>query len=246
MLGEPAPTQGDIHFSLFGIPIRIHPLFWLVAVILGARNSGLPEILIWVAAVLVSILIHELGHALVIKAYGFHPWVVLYGMGGVTCHDHSENYSSKANSTLGQISISFAGPAAGFLLAAALVMALYLAGHRAEVFFGWPLNLRPFWMESTSLAGLVNSIFFICVLWGLVNLLPIYPLDGGQIVREILLYLNPQEGIRQSLMLSVLTAGLVAVFGMIKLQDWFIGLFFAYLAYESFTALQAYSRGGRW
>ncbi len=142
MFGEPGPTQGDIHFKLLGMPIRIHPLFWLIAVILGANSGGVIEVLIWVAAVLVSILIHELGHALVIKAFGFHPWIVLYGMGGLTIHDPAENYNSKANTTLGQISISIAGPLAGFLLAAALLAALYLAGFGASNQLRTPFQLK--------------------------------------------------------------------------------------------------------
>jgi Zn-dependent protease len=259
MFGEPGPTQGDIHFKLLGMPIRIHPLFWLIAAVLGANTGGVPEVLIWVAAVLVSILIHELGHALVIKAFGFHPWIVLYGMGGLTCHDPAENYNSKANTPLGQISISLAGPLAGFLLAAALLGSLYLAGYGHQISYEQPFNLRPFWREVISLedlikgyhepsrlVGFVNDIFFISIFWGLMNLLPIYPLDGGHIVREILLYFNRQDGIWQSLILSAFTAGLVAVFGLVKLHDYYIAIFFAFMAYESFTALQALSPGGRW
>src|SRR3972149_3488336 len=224
MLGEPGRTNGDINVRLFGIPIRIHPLFWLIAVLLGTNSPGLREILIWVAAVFISILIHELGHALVIKAYGFRPWIVLFGMGGLTIHDPAENYRSKANTTLGQISISFAGPLAGFLLAAALVAVLFLAGHRENVQFVWHLHLMPFWVEFSSLARLVNDIFFISVLWGLVNLLPIYPLDGGQITREILHYLNPSDGIRQSLILSLIIAVLFAAFGLIQWNSIYICL----------------------
>ena len=78
------------------------------------------------------------------------------------------------------------------------------------------------------------------------NLLPIYPLDGGQIVREILLYFNPQQGVQQSLILSIFTAALVAAFGLVKLNDYYIAAFFAFMAYESFIALQSLSRGGRW
>jgi len=261
MFGEPAPSQGDLHFRLLGMPIRIHPLFWLVAVILGVKSGGVPEILIWVAAVFVSILIHELGHALVIKAYGFRPWIVLYGMGGLTCHDPAENYSSKANTPLGQISISFAGPLAGFILAVVLLGVLYLAGFQHRIVFEPPLSLRPYWVDVTDVtsladllnghveltrrAELVNDIFFISIFWGLLNLLPIYPLDGGQIIREILLYVNPRDGIQQSLILSIFTAALVAVFGLMKLHDYYIAIFFAFMAYESFMALQAYSNAGR-
>ena len=35
LLNEPPRTRGDIHFVLFGFPVRIHPLFWLVALLLG-------------------------------------------------------------------------------------------------------------------------------------------------------------------------------------------------------------------
>jgi stage IV sporulation protein FB len=259
MFGEPAPTQGDIHFRLLGLPIRIHPFFWLVAAILGANSGGALEVLIWVVAVLISILIHELGHALVIKAFGLHPWIVLYGMGGLTIRDPAESYNSKANTPLGQISISLAGPMAGFILAAVLLGVLYVVGFGQEIGYGWPLKLQPFWMDAANMtvsnsgkimfsrrAELVNDIFFICTFWGLVNLLPIYPLDGGHIVREILLYFNPQQGVQQSLILSIFTAVLVAAFGLVKLNDYYMAAFFAFMAYESFVALQAILHGGRW
>ena len=247
MFGEPAPTQADIHVNLFGIPIRIHPFFWLVAVILGAQNRNLIEILVWVAAVLVAILVHELGHALVVRAFGFHPWIVLYGMGGLTCHNPAENYRSKANSTWGQIAVSFAGPLAGFLLVVAIVAVLFMAGRRDEVRIAWLFNYVPFplWMNITPLGEFVYDLSWISIIWGLINLLPVYPLDGGQIVREILLFMNPREGIRQSLMLSIFTALLVAIFMAIRLQSVFNCLLFAYLAYENYMALQATSHGGQ-
>jgi stage IV sporulation protein FB len=259
MFGEPGSTQGDIHFKLLGMPIRIHPFFWLVAAVLGANSGGAVEVLIWVVAVLVSVLIHELGHAVVIRAFGFHPWIVLYGMGGLTIHDPAENYNSKSNTPLGQISISIAGPLAGFLLAAALLAVLYLAGLGHQISYEQPFNLTPYVREVISLADLmkgyhepsrlmlfVNDIFFISIFWGLMNLLPIYPLDGGHIVREILLYFNRQEGVWQSLILSIFTAGLVAVFSLVKLHEYYIAVFFAFMAYESFMALQATSHSGRW
>jgi membrane-associated protease RseP (regulator of RpoE activity) len=101
-------------------------------------------------------------------------------------------------------------------------------------------------LELSRRSEFVNDIFFISIFWGLMNLLPIYPLDGGHIVREILLYFNRQEGVWQSLILSVFTASLIAVFALVKLQDYYIAILFAFLAYESFTALQALSSGGRW
>ena len=51
----------------------------------------------------------------------------------------------------------------------------------------------------------------ITVMWGLLNLLPIYPLDGGQIAQQIFVLTNPQDAMRQSLILSVIVGGMMAV-----------------------------------
>jgi stage IV sporulation protein FB len=257
LLGEPGRTQGDLHFGLFGIPVRIHPLFWLMAVIFGIGGShDLFSLMIWVAAVLLGILVHEMGHALVIRSFGFRPWIVLYAMGGVACHNPGEVYRSKGNTHWGQILICIAGPAAGFLLAGALLLGLYLAGFGSEIDYQWPFYLRPVWMNAafdpatgaldfTMRARFVNDLFFICTLWGFLNLLPVFPLDGGQIAREVLLIFNPRQGVVQSLVLSIFTAILLAVSALVKLHDYYLALLFGYLAYESFTILQSYRFGGR-
>ena len=115
LLGEPPPTQADLHFRVFGIPVRVHPLFWIVTLFLGLAAARRPircETLIWVAVVFVSILVHELGHALMQRYFGGHPWITLYGFGGLaSCNDCDRSPRS-------QILISLAGPVAGFLLAA--------------------------------------------------------------------------------------------------------------------------------
>ena len=91
LLGEPAPTQADLHFRLFGFPVRVHPFFWVVSLLLGMGGRDRPirsNVLIWVAVVFVSILVHELGHAFMQRYYGGHPWITLYGFGGLaSCND---------------------------------------------------------------------------------------------------------------------------------------------------------------
>ena len=67
-LGEPSRTQFDLNFSLWRIPVRVHPLFWLAGLLLGPRRADPPAIMIWMAAFFVGILCHELGHALVMRA----------------------------------------------------------------------------------------------------------------------------------------------------------------------------------
>ena len=71
LLGEPARTPYDLHFRLLGFPIRIHPAFWIVALLMGfygGDNEPL-TVLAFMVAVLVSIIVHELGHALMFRRY---------------------------------------------------------------------------------------------------------------------------------------------------------------------------------
>src|SRR4051794_41088064 len=94
LLGEPAPTQGDLHFRLFGFPVRVHPFFWLTTVIfgMGGGPADPQRTLVWVGIVFVSILAHELGHATMQRFYGGHPWITLYGLGGLaSCNDCSRS-----------------------------------------------------------------------------------------------------------------------------------------------------------
>jgi membrane-associated protease RseP (regulator of RpoE activity) len=248
LIGEPPRTQYDLHFSLLGIPVRIHPLFWLVALMLNYRLGDVASVATWIAAVFLAILVHEFGHALVMRAHGFRPWITLYGFGGLTSYDQGQA-RLKGSGPLGQILICLAGPMAGFLLATVLVGGLILAGDAQIPIHGTGWQARPEGLDillaNRHLAELVVYILYICIFWGAINLLPIYPLDGGQIAREILLKLSPRDGIRQSLMLSILAGGAMALFWLTR-QDWFVAIFFGYLAYASYAALQAYRGRNPW
>ena len=259
-LAEPPPSQGDLRFRLFGFPVRIHPFFWVTTVLLGLNTSGQTppaELLAWVAVVLVSILVHELGHAFMQRQFGGHPWITLLGLGGLaSCSDCDRRPSS-------QILISLAGPAAGFAFIALIVAAMRLSGHVV----GWtagelaPVELAG--IESAMVMSLLggrlyweplatngaNSLFAdlvqVNILWGLVNLLPIYPLDGGQVSRELFTLSNPSRGIAASLGLSAVVAGAMAAFALLRWHSFFTAILFGYLAYSSYRALEAY-RDRRW
>jgi stage IV sporulation protein FB len=249
LLGEPPRTPWDFHFSLMGIPVRIHPFFWLVAALMGARGSpALLDLLVWVGAVFLSILVHELGHATVMRAYGFSPWITLYGFGGLASYRPAETYISKGTDTVGQILISAAGPGAGFLLAGLVVAGVLLSGHGIDFTLGGSFGVQIA-MErvgSDALTSLLYYILFISIFWGIINLLPVYPLDGGQIAREFLLRVNPHQGIRYSLMLSVFTGAALAVIGLLEWHSFFIALFFGYMAYSSYAMLQTHQGRGPW
>jgi Zn-dependent protease len=83
-----------------------------------------------------------------------------------------------------QILISFAGPFAGILLAGFVVSILYALQRIVSFESYWiPVKWKPF--ESPTLNLFILYLLYVNIVWGLVNLLPIYPLDGGQIARQL-------------------------------------------------------------
>lgn len=245
LLGEPPRTNYDLHFKVAGIPVRVHPFFWVIAVVLGARGDTPPEsLLVWVAVVFISILIHELGHALVIRRCGWRPWITLHSFGGLASYEPTYHDAKK------QIAISAAGPGAGFLFAGAIILLLYLTGHYSAVVLPGPAEQEPLFvggdhpLPNKYLGELVFDLLFVNIYWGVLNLFPVLPLDGGQIARELLLVANPSRGIHQSFMLSTFTAAGLAVFMLIQ-GSLFTTILFGLLAYGSYTSWQQYTgRGG--
>src|SRR5919109_1742559 len=127
----PPPTRFDLRFNLAGFPVRVHPLFWLIAVLLGYSSGDIVQILVWVAVVFLSILVHELGHALAFRRYGLSSQIVLHFAGGLTVPESTYWGSRWANVALGpnqNIFISLAGPVAGFLIAALVIAGVLLTG----------------------------------------------------------------------------------------------------------------------
>jgi len=243
LLDEPPRTQGDLNFTLFGISIRVHPFFWLMALLLGYRAGDAGSVILWVAAVFLAILVHELGHALMMRAYGFQPSIILYGLGGLT--SYNQTHFSHSDRSLREVLIVLAGPAAGFLLAALLVVVTLFLGHGEKLLFVGPGNLLPqIVLPDSRFAELLNNLFFVCVFWGLINLLPVYPLDGGQVMRAIFLKLDPHNGLVRSLTLSMFTATAMALYAFLKWNSIFVTLLFGYLAYASFMAARFFSN--RW
>ena len=243
LLGEPPRTQGDLNFSLFRIPIRVHPFFWLIAVLLGMNSGSAQELLVWIVALFVAILVHELGHAVAMRLYGYQPWITLYGLGGVTSRNASPFGRAGHSGPMEQILVSFAGPGAGFLLAGLIIGGIILSGHQIAFTPGGAFGVRIAMEEigSATLTELLFQMLFISTIWGAVNLLPVYPLDGGHIAREILVTVNPGEGIRHSLMLSIFTAVVMAVLGVMRFGSIWIAILFGYMAYISYVTLQAYT-----
>lgn len=237
----PPPTRFDLNFSVAGIRVRVHPLFWLIALLLGAGSTNLLLIAIAIFVIFISILVHELGHAFAFRRFGQDSYIILHMMGGLAVPESSP-YGENMRLTPNQnIFISLAGPIAGFLLALVVILlGIGLGGQLVfSMFFGFlpiPAVVLPYQF------GLLDRVFalfvFINFFWGFINLLPVFPLDGGNVARYTLIQTDPINGLRNSLWLSVITGALIAIVGFVVLGSIYMAFLFGYLAFQSFQALQ--------
>jgi Zn-dependent protease len=152
--------------KIFGIPVKIDPSFLLVCAVLASSRLSQPAFLIeWLAVIFVSILIHELGHALVVRSFGMSPQILLYMMGGLTSWTDEKGISHAK-----RIAISLAGPFAGFLFGGIVFLSEY----------NFPDLFADRFGEQTYF-----DLMFVNLGWGIFNLLPILPLDGGNVAYSI-------------------------------------------------------------
>ena len=64
MIGQAGETEFDLRFQILGIPVRVHPLFWLMAAFIVWESAEDPKLkVLGIMCVFISILVHELGHA---------------------------------------------------------------------------------------------------------------------------------------------------------------------------------------
>ncbi len=238
-LAEPPPTQYDIQFNVGKIPVRIHPLFWVVTLILGASGSrSAVGISMWIAAVLVSILVHELGHALAAKAYGWPPRITLYGMGGLAAYNPGSRQTWKSRAL-----IAFAGPGAGFVLAALVIGIVLITGH-AVALPPFPIRIGAGPLLTGRIGQFVLYMAFVNVFWGLINLVPVQPLDGGAILQSLLNRFRPRDALGLSYQVSMVTAGVLAAVALLMLNSMFMAVMFGLLGYQSWHTLQQLKAAG--
>jgi len=344
LLGEPARTKYDLHFRLLGFPIRIHPAFWIVALLMGfygGDNAPL-TVFAFMVAVLVSIIVHELGHALMFRRYRIESHLVLYHFGGLAVPNSPDSAAGFGGSSrYQQLLISVAGPMAQLLLALLVILGLRLGGFtdgvvtgqlglpayvtadpvkKADFFIsqanrekaivrilvqpeteekpaqyenvidpskihglaaqdrralmrcdldgdgkiaarelnegpGWSLQYRfpagipsAYLIPNKTVASFVFSLVFVSIFWALLNLMPVYPLDGGQIARELFQLSGTSAAIEKSLMLSIATGVILGVLSFTPFlgrPQPMVAFMFLMLAWSSFQPLQRYrSMGG--
>lgn len=155
-MNERAP---GFEFSLFGIPVRVE-LWFFILPLFALQSRDLRGALIWGVLVFVSIMVHEFGHALAMRANGFAPSVTLHALGGFTRYPDSARPTPKQS-----FFITLAGPGAGLTL-----------GLIALAIERFTTTTNP------DLALALSDAVWINIGWSIINLLPILPWDGGLIL----------------------------------------------------------------
>jgi stage IV sporulation protein FB len=154
-----------ITFWLLGTLVTVRYTFFLLALLLGLQRRSVAALLSWAVVSFVAVLLHELAHALAARFYRQTPQIELHGMGGVT------TWTWRGELRWYQrVWISLAGPGIGFLIGGLLVLAGTLA----------PSD------PSSALELARRDFLWVTLAWGVFNLLPILPLDGGQALLEVL------------------------------------------------------------
>lgn len=235
MFGMVQRSQFDLRFRLFGIPVNVTPWFWVAAIVGGwmpNTNEHLDLLLIWVGCLFVSILVHEMGHAMVARWFGWPPEIFLYLFGGLAVYRPGYGHT-----TTRSVLISLAGPGAGFVLYGLIRLLRELA-----LSSGWLLTLDPAW--GLRVADFLVQMEWINLYWGIVNLFPILPLDGGRIAEALLVRVRPASGPRLAAMLSVAVSAAGAFYFYVVNKNFgtFPALFFAVLCISNVQALQHRSR----
>lgn len=227
-----------IRFSLFGVRVSISPSLWLTLAVLGGvfNVSGMLNLLgvaLFIIAALLCLLTHEMGHALVGRSLGGgQPEVCLAWLGGACNHP-----DAVLTRTQGVV-MTAAGPAASVLLGLFAIGALgvYVGSLPAAGYIALHAVCGSVPAGTWELGAPLAILFFvdmICVSfwWSVFNLLPVFPLDGGQMMHGL------SDSPRRMHFVSLVCACvLVALFFVLGL--WPLCLLMGALAFLNYRCLQ--------
>jgi Zn-dependent protease len=204
--------KGSVHlFRFLGIDVYLHWLWFVVAVLRIVYGAGSLSTSVWCAlylAVFAIVLMHEFGHALACRSVGGRADViVLWLLGGVAYVDPPR----RPGATLWSVA---AGPLVNVLLVP-IFSVLWLVARRLDL-----PSTMPHFYQFVSYLWLINLL-----LLGF-NLLPIYPLDGGQILRSLLWFrVGPARSLMIASTIGLITVALLLLFAIRSPWLGVIGLF---------------------
>lgn len=204
-----------IRFKFLGVHVSVEPWFWLTMAFIGgglraSSTEALLRVALFVIAGFVSILVHELGHALTIRKFGLPTQIVLTTFGGYATHP--VGILSRMKSFL----VTAAGPAIQIVFGL-LVWIVYM-------------NVA---MPSENIEYFVFILAAISVIWALFNCLPIFPLDGGQMLASIL---GPKRA-KILHMTGIICALVIGLIGL-KLGYMLVIVFMGLFAWQNYQLLK--------
>ncbi len=215
-LGSIRGTSIDVDFNFVFLV--------LFFVVLNYNQSlGIQYALIWIPILFISVLIHEMAHAAMIGALGFgSSHIVLTGMGGVTINQRRARPWQ-------DLLISLAGPLSSF----ALAFLAYWIANNVEVV-----------RTDRMLAAFVPRLALANAFWGVFNLIPVPPLDGGHATREFFrMFLPDKNAFVVSIWIAMIVGGGIAFTALVKGQ-FLIGLYIAWFVYMAFQQWQHFKQHG--
>ncbi len=216
-------TPLDFDFTIFNVPVYVNATFWLTAALISWNVSGgQPAFLVMaMLCIFVSILVHELGHALANMYFNYHSQIALYYMGGLATTQSMPPHK--------HLVVSLAGPAAGFTLYGLCLATLY-------IILQYRIEIHPL------LYFALQIMLYINLLWNLLNLIPVSPLDGGQALRDLFTWHNNHKGPMRAAFVSFLIA-IPLVIWLSQAQYMFFAIFVAMGGFQSYQEWQ--QRRGR-
>ena len=212
-------------FTIAGIPVSASPFYFLL--LLMFAGGDLKRGLIWAVCITLSLLVHEFGHALVARHLRHEPSIMLHGFGGLTSRTRSGRDVEEA-------AIIATGPAAGLALGLVIFGLWRLLSHA---------GLGDLAFSAMAMEWLY-ALMYPCITWNLLNLIPLWPLDGGQLFR--LGVLRFTRGRRADVITHGLALVLIAGLGAWALQarSIYAGLVLLMLAAQNIRALRGEESSG--
>ncbi len=212
---SPRSEESGPEVRVAGVPVRIEWTFVILMALFGLPLGEANLIVAWLVIVTVSVLVHEFGHAVALRSWGVRSRIVLYGMGGVTIP------AGRTPTRWSRIAVSLAGPATGMVL------------------LGIPaLLLDRSWPAPDPWDDVLVLVVWVNIGYGVLNLLPILPLDGGNVAHELLDAATRGKGEVPARWLSMAVAVAGGVFAFTQGYV-FAALFAGFLVADNYRALDA-------
>ncbi len=199
------------------IPIKINLFFFLIAGIIGfIFEQSLFGPFLWIIVIFISILVHEMGHALMAILFKRQPSIIITPFGGLTY------YKDEHLSAFKQFLITLNGPIFGLLL-----------------FVGATFILSLDVITNVYILKILIVFKLINLFWTIINLLPILPLDGGNLIKIIFESIWGIKGFKAAIFFSMIVAFILSAFCFL-INQFLIGAIFFLFAFQNFSLWRSY------